>query len=248
MCDSSNQLLSQLIALEHYVCYDEPPPAGVPHPYVVVRRPSHVLVSAPHAARSWRANGRQGWHMEEEYTAALALLLGDLCQVSVIAGRWRDDQSDPNWHLESESPYKQTVRQLVEQEKIRWLIDLHGMRETRLTRRQRVDLGTRHDLNSLPLDQLATLSRLFEERLGPGTVSHNRFPARVPGRSLTAFAHGELTIHAVQVEMKQSVLIARRRLQAPRFFSEGHYSAEPWRVAGIIDALSTFIHQLPAVS
>ena len=246
MYDSSDPLLGQLIALEHYICYDEPTPAGVPHPFVVVRRPSHILVSAPHAARCWRSNGRQAWHMEEEYTAALALLLGDLCQVSVIAGRWRDDQSDPNWHYESESPYKQTVRHLVEQQGIRWLIDLHGMRETRLTRRQRVDLGSRHDLKSLPLDQLTTLSQLIEERLGPGSVSHNRFPARVPGRSLTAFVHGELKIHSVQVEMKQSVLIARRRLQAPRFFSEGHYAAEPWRVTGIIDALATYIRQLPA--
>jgi hypothetical protein len=42
--------LDQLVALEAHVHYAEPPPAGVTQPYVLVERPSPVLVSAPHGA------------------------------------------------------------------------------------------------------------------------------------------------------------------------------------------------------
>lgn len=245
--DVTRSHLDRLIDIEAGVHYGQLPPPGVAAPFVVVRRPSPALLSAPHGARTFRDSRRETWHEEDEYTAGMALLLSELCGASVIATIWRTRDSDPNWHREETSPYKQASRRLAEDNGIRWLIDLHGMKETRLQPKQQVDLGTRKELRSLPPDHLDVFTRLIEAHLGTGSVSHNLFPAKTTGRTVTAFAHGALGVHAVQVEMKQSVRVAFRRADASYFAKEGPYAADPERVIAMLQALVDFVdylHQL----
>ena len=238
--------LEQLIALEAGVHYGSPPPAGEP-PFVLVRRTSPVLLSAPHGASTCRNNRQETWHQEEDYTAGLALLLAELCHTSVIATIWRTDDSDPNYHPETQSAYKRAVRQLVADQAIRWVIDLHGAAQASLPSHHLVDLGFRLEKQSLPPTQVAMLTQLLETRLGHGTVSHNVFPALQANRSITAFCQDSLGVHAVQIELKPAVRLAQRRPEASAYPREGPYQAPPRLVLGLMQALADFITWLQQI-
>jgi hypothetical protein len=208
---------------------------------VVVPRLSPVLLSAPHGAITHRNNARQVWHDEDDYTAGLALLLSELCGTSAIATIWRTEQSDPNYHRQAKSPYKRALKRLVNEMGIRWVIDLHGAADTSLPPHQLVDLGTRKNKRSLPREQLDTLSALLESKLGRDTVSHNIFAAQVDLRTITAYSHGVLGLHAVQVEMKSAVRVPLRRVDATAYALEGPFSARYQDVIGLMQALADFM-------
>ncbi len=240
----------QLIAIESHVHYGEPPPPGM-FPFVAISRESPVLISAPHGARTFRNTPDEEWHEEDEYTAAMALLLSELCETSVIATIYRTDNSDPNYHGEAHSIYKQAVRKIVSTQNINWVIDLHGASQStpKMDSHHLVDLGTRQELKSLPSVQLNRLQDILEEKFGKDTIHHNGFPAKENGRSITAFCHGDLKLHAVQIEMKPAVRVARRRVDATMYgkpLSEGGgpYAAPAKQVLGMMQSLVDFIEHL----
>jgi hypothetical protein len=243
MISIQRQHVDQLIAVEAHVHYGVPPPSGRA-PFVAVRRTSSVLFSAPHGAITYRNSHREMWHDEDDYTAGMALLLAELCGTAAIATIWRTDGEDPNYHLEASSAYKRALGRLVAECGVRWVIDLHGARDASMPRHQLVDLGTRRDRQSLSPDLLARLEGRIEDRLGPGTVSHNVFPARVRNRTIAAFCQDTLGISSVQVEMKSAVRAPQRRVDATAFAKEGPYSAPPERVVGMLQALADFVADL----
>lgn len=245
--------VNQLIAIESHVHYGEPPPPGM-LPFVVISRESPVLLSAPHGARTFRNTPDEEWHEEDEYTAAMALLLSELCGTSVIATIYRTDDADPNYHGEARSVYKQAVRKIFSTHNFRWVIDLHGASQdtNRMGLNHLVDLGTRRELQSLPGEQLSQLQEILEARLGKDTVHHNGFPAKENGRSITAFCHGDLKLHAIQIEMKPAVRVARRRVDAtmygkPLSGGGGPYAAPANQVLGMMQSLTDFIEYLKSV-
>ena len=213
---------------------------------MIVRRPSPILLSAPHGAITYRGNAHEEWHQEDDYTAGMALLLAKLCGTSAMATVWRTDDSDPNYHREARSPYKRALRALVAEVGVQWVIDLHASADASLPARVLVDLGTRRDWRSLPRAQLDRLRGLIEAALGQGTVSQDRFPARREGRTITAFCHGVLGLHAVQVEMKSAVRAPVRRTDATAYAEWGPYRAEPADVLGMMRALAEFAGGLGA--
>ena len=237
--------LTQLIAIESGVHYTELPPPER-DPFVVIPRPSSVLLSAPHGALTYRNNEHELWHDEDEYTAGIALLLSELCQTSVIATVWRNEKEDPNYHGETRSKYKQALKQLVRSQGIQWVIDLHGAgtTTTQMEKIRWVDLGTRKQKPSLSPAHRHKLMHLLEARLGTGRVSHNGFPAEFEGRTITAYSHGILGLSAVQVEMKPCVRVPFRRTDAALFAENGPFSAKPDHVIGMLQALADFITYL----
>jgi hypothetical protein len=88
---------------------------------------------------------------------------------------------------------------------------------------------------------LRVLAGLIESKLGKGTVSYNTFPAAVDHRTITAYSHGDLGLHAVQVELKSAVRVPVRRVDATAYASEGPFSAQPQDVIGLLQALADFI-------
>lgn len=246
----SRNVIEKLIQVEAGVHYAElPPPDRAP--FICIRRQSPVIISAPHGAITYRNNQNEVWHEEDEYTAAMALLLSELCGTSVIATIYRTDDSDPNYHDEARSLYKQAVRKIVSSQNVRWVIDLHGASQCteKMASNHLVDLGTRRELKSLPSEQLNQLQKILEARLGKDTVHHNGFPAKENGRSITAFCHGDLKLHAVQIEMKPAVRVARRRVDATMYgkpLSEGGgpYAAPACQVLGMMQSLVDFIEHL----
>lgn len=238
----------RLIQIESTVHYKTPPPPSHPT-FTTIRRPSKVLISAPHGAVTLRRNTTRQWHEEEDFTAGMALLLAKRTGASAIANVWQTEDSDPNYDFEANSPYKQMIRTMVAEEKIRWLIDLHGAKQDSdcMEEGQLVDLGTRRGKRSLNGANLEYLKRAIGVRIGGNNRVHeNGFPALETERfmSVTAFCHHVLGIEAVQVEMHPKVRIPVTRQQMTQPLPHGHARVRVDRVMGMLQALADFIDYL----
>jgi hypothetical protein len=254
----SFQQVENLIEIENQIHYKEPPPDDV-LPFVIINRDSPILLSAPHGCRTFRNRNGEIWHEEDEYTAGMALLLGEICHVSVIATIWQTNDSDPNDTQEIDrkefrsSPYKMVLRNLCKQG-VRWVIDLHGAKNKsdRMSSAQLVDLGTGKDGISMPRENSVVLKECIEKYLGRGTTDRNGYrgwDASIPGRSITAFAQQDLKLNAIQIEMKPVVRTACRRVYSSMYGKSidecgGPYSAPANQVLGMIQAITDFVEYL----
>lgn len=246
MDDFLARSLDRLVSIESHVHYGEAPPPGQT-PFVVVSRESRVLLSAPHGARTFRNDAGEVWHEEDEYTAGMALLLSELCGTSAIATIWRIDDADPNVHGEARCEFKQALRSLVRSQNVRWVLDLHGASESSGPMGDSlVDLGTRQEKKSMGPIHRDKLVELIVGHVGPGVVSIDKWPASTPG-TITAYSQEALGIQAVQIEMKPSVRVVRRRPDASAFATGGPFSAESRRVSGMLQAIAAFIAYLQAM-
>jgi hypothetical protein len=84
-----------------------------------------VLLSAPHGATHYR-KGR--FKEEDEYTASLAIKLGEITGAHVIFVKNRT-REDPNYDLRAR--YKDDIRKVAAEKGIRFVADLHGANHTR---------------------------------------------------------------------------------------------------------------------
>jgi hypothetical protein len=246
--------IQRLIEIEAQVHYGELPPPGI-NPFVYILRDSPIVLSAPHGARTFRNNATEIWHEEDEYTAGMALLLSELCQTSVIATIWRTEESDPNEHGEKRSTYKNILRHLVQVSSLKpaWLIDLHGASEdsNRMADMQKVDLGTGKKCDYLPVELHHALKETLEKRLDKGATDRNGKPGfdADDEHRIAAFAHKILHLSSVQIEMKPSVRIPLRRIDASMYSKSegkfsGPYSADQKEVIALLQALVDFIEYL----
>lgn len=241
---TGNSLIEQLVAIETHVHYGESPPPSSDS-FIFNERQSRVLVSAPHGSRCFRDKNGEVWHEEDEFTAGMALLLAERCRISVIANVWRSDTCDPNAHPEDKCLYKQRLRKMVEAEGTRWVLDLHGAAEDnpRLGCGL-VDLGTRKKERPSMEDRHRDMLRsLLEVGLGPKSVSINGFPAS-GASTITAFCQDQLSIQAVQIEMKPSVRVPQRRVDASSYAKAGPYAALPAQVTAMLSSLEFFVTYL----
>jgi hypothetical protein len=104
---------------------------------------------------------------------------------------------------------------------------------------QKVDLGIGRQVEYLPEPVYAEFIRILERNLGPGVaerVGRAGFPAQFKHR-IAAFAHLELGLHAVQIEMKPCVRIPARRAAV---------SPSPKKVQAMLQALVEFIEYVKA--
>ena len=250
------EYVQRLVQIESEIHYNEAPPPGE-NPFVVVRRDSPVLLSAPHGARTHRNNDEEVWHEEDEYTAGMVLLLSELCSTSAIATTWRIDDYDPNWH--QSCAYKNAMAELIQQTSIRYVIDLHGaaLNSVKLARAQTIDLGFRSEKEterSMGQQQVKVLEnylRVMDNSCDPAcfVVGRNRFAAK-KSRTITTFAYSQLVpgtqdqVQAIQIEMKPQIRIAHRFPTATLYKSCGPYDADPNCVIHMLQALANFIEYL----
>ncbi len=159
--------------------------------YVKGRIP--VLISAPHGAKHYRAS-QSCWKAEDAYTSSLAIKLGQLTGAHVIYVKNKTAE-DPNNDLASR--YKDFLAQVVKENGIRFLIDLHGASRNRPFK---IDVGTISndpDKSSCPTFKpiIEQAFRGFDEE-----IFNKRFPAGGPG-TITYFARNSLGIEAAQFEI-----------------------------------------------
>lgn len=248
MTEVTEQHLQRLIQIESQVHYSTPahPPRK---PFVVIERESPVLISAPHGAICLRNDQKQIWHEEDEFTAGMAILLGEICNTSVIATTWKTIDSDPNYHFENQSPYKQEIRRLAEARKLKWIFDLHGaaLNSQTLGQTEIIDFGTRKEHKSFNPETLDILKNNVENRLGKNNIiSENKFPAYATKNqmSITAFCQENLNIDSLQIEMKPFVRIPVRRIDSSAYLSGEQYVGNKQMVIAMIQSLSDIIEYL----
>ncbi|OED37140.1 hypothetical protein AB833_24625 [Chromatiales bacterium (ex Bugula neritina AB1)] len=197
-------LATRLSHHEREVAYRQYPAAGEPW-FKVISGTLPVLVSAPHACMHCRSGQ---WKMEEEYTAAFAVLLAEATGCSAIY-TCAQTQEDPNWLQYGE--YKKAIDELALKQKINFVIDLHGM-----TNRHHmgVAIGTMQGracsaasvqavftvagFSALPLHELERKTELHWRNL---VVDHPRFTGGVRNHTVTRHAVEQLRVPAVQIEL-----------------------------------------------
>jgi len=252
----SESHIQQLISIESGVKYNESPPFGE-HPFIAIARESCVMLSAPHGTRTFRNNGKDSWHEEDEYTAGMALLLSELCGTSVIANVWRSDKYDPNYHKKCE--YKEQMKDLIVRKKIRFVLDLHGAAQDspKMDTDKTIDLGYRSEndeersIDEVHIAKLESLLAVSDDSCDPACfkISRNKFAARgsETREPITSFVYHlnlEKRVQAVQIEMKPQTRIAKRLPTASLFKSRGDYAADPRCIIHTIQALAEYIAYL----
>lgn len=116
---STETLLKRLAALEADVVYRQPAQAGEEEfRYLPGNRP--VLISAPHGAAHIR---NRELKEEDSYTAAITRYLAEGTGAHALYLR-RQSATDSNYDRETD--YKHALRTIVQQEGIRFVLDLHG--------------------------------------------------------------------------------------------------------------------------
>lgn len=253
--------ITKLIAYESEIHYCEPPQQdGNGRPYIVIESDSQVLLSAPHGARTFRNNGVQIWHEEDEYTAGMAILLGHLCGVSVIATNSQNNVYDPNYTVDLQVPYKRDLLRLIQEHHIHYVIDLHGaaLNSTFLDPKQTIDLGLRQRSRtqepSMDIAHVEVLESLLLDTRNQCdsdsfVVGRNRLAGASEGTVIT-FASNQMIegtnsrVQAIQIEMKPQVRIAYRFPTATLFSSCGSYQARPENVIHMLQSLVDFIDYL----
>jgi hypothetical protein len=245
--------INRLIELEASIQYDESPPAGE-KPFIVKDGKFPILISAPHGARTHRNNRLEEWHEEDEYTAGMAKLLGEICDVSVIAMVARSDHYDPNYHDEEKAEYKQKIRRIIEANEIKYVIDLHGAGKNSnyLASTQLVDLGLGNNNEYLDEVHREKLVNLIEAELGEGVTNRNGktgFPAASKSKiRIALFCHNfeiqSIQIQSVQIEMRPQLRVAHRFQTASLYKNDGKYDADPNSIIHMLQALVDFIEYL----
>ena len=112
-----------LVELENDIRYQDYASNSEPE-YLHVVGTVPILISAPHGA----VHTRNGDKEEDEYTAGLARLVGERTGAHVLYAR-RKSKTDPN--ADTAAPYKYSLMEIVRQNNIRFVIDIHGANEER---------------------------------------------------------------------------------------------------------------------
>ncbi|RJQ19381.1 MAG: hypothetical protein C4560_06155 [Nitrospiraceae bacterium] len=197
-----------------------------------------VLISAPHGAMHFRRRENR-WKGEDEYTASLAIKLGQLTGAHVIYVK-NKTMEDPNNDLTSE--YKNAVAEAVKKYNIKFLLDLHGADEDRPFK---VDIGTIHDelLKSSCPTFRGTIGEAFSD-FEPQPFN-KRFGAKTPN-TVTFFARNKLGIEAAQVEINARYRIVERKPDSAKAKSgiKPHFKADEKDVLNLLARLQRTVHEI----
>jgi hypothetical protein len=175
--------------------------------YTAGTRP--ILISAPHGAAHTRNGNSKD---EDEFTAGMARLVGELTSAHVLDSR-RKYATDPN--ADSIAPYKKYLQEIISKNQIRFVIDLHGAKDSRSFG---IALGSMHGKSCKKEERQVIIQTLenfgFLENNGGlfRLDMDNELPAvgtntRVP---ITRFCRG-LNISAIQIELNAWLRIPKRR-------------------------------------
>jgi hypothetical protein len=161
--------------------------------YGYVRGEIPILISAPHGAKHYRACESR-WKAEDAYTSSLAIVLGRLTGAHVIYLKNKAAE-DPNSDLHSR--YKDFLANIVRENRIRFLIDLHGAHRDQPFK---IDVGTLD--NSADKSSCPTFKPFIAEafRGYDNGLFNKHFLAKNPG-TITSFARNDLGIEAAQFEI-----------------------------------------------
>jgi len=232
-------VIEQLIKLENDIRYQEYASNSEPE-YLHIFGTLPIMISAPHGAVQTR-NGEK--KEEDEYTAGVAMLVGSRTGAHVIYAR-RKSRTDPNAAFAA--PYKKSLHQIVQENKINFVLDLHGANEDRDFG---VAIGTMHGKSCSEREKQIIIGVLENHNIskaGSGISRldiDNKMPAEgdKDREPITRFCHDN-SISAAQLEINAKLRIPIRRNDATHHdipFLSDHRS-----ILNFIDALSEVVNSL----
>ncbi len=194
-----------------------------------------ILISAPHGARHFR---KDKWKEEDEYTSSIAIKLAEATGAHVIYVK-NKTYEDPNYA--ERARYKDKIREIVLNDGIRFLLDIHGANKDRPFK---ICVGTRYNNNnesSCPTykDTLEGVLRDFQE---PPIFNRRNFKAKKKA-TVTSFARKECGIESAQVEINARYRIVERKPDSSKAMSgkEPVFKAEEKDVLDLFDHLKEMI-------
>lgn len=230
------EIISRLIELENDVRYQEFATETEPEfTYIAGKIP--VLISAPHGAVHTRDEKPKE---EDEYTAGFAQLLGQITNAHILYSR-RKSATDPN--AAPQAPYKKYLEKIISENKVRFVIDLHGANEKRSFD---IALGTLHG-KSCTKKERQIIIQVFEafgvldQSSGPFRLDiDNELPAVGDDKrvTITRFCH-ELKISAAQIELNAILRIPKRRDDATN--SDMQFEGNKELIGKAVTALSEMV-------
>jgi hypothetical protein len=187
-----------------------------------------ILISAPHGAKHFR---KGKWKEEDEYTASIAIKLGEATGAHVIYVKNRTYE-DPNYI--GKTKYKEKVRDIIQAYGIKFLLDIHGANKKRPFK---VVVGTRYgktDRSSCP-----TYKDIIEDVLGglqEPPIFNRKYYKATRKETVTSFARKECGIESAQIEINGRYRIVERKPDSAKAMS----GEEPFFKAKEEDILSLF--------
>ncbi|MFA4901558.1 MAG: hypothetical protein WC600_02315 [Desulfobaccales bacterium] len=162
-----------------------------------------ILISAPHGAKHFRTKEAR-WKEEDAYTASMAIKLGELTGAHVMYVKNRAGE-DPNNDVQTR--YKDRLKQVVEQNHIKFVLDLHGAGKSQPFK---VDVGTLSNdtqKSSCPTFK-GTIAEAFQGY--EPQIFNQRFSARGSG-TVTCYARKTLGVESAQVEINAKCRIVESK-------------------------------------
>lgn len=234
-------LLERLIALESETGYQTDPAPGEDS-FLCVPGSLPVLLSAPHGAAHWRA---VRFKEEDEYTAGLVRLIGEITGAHVICAN-RRSSTDPN--ADMDAPYKAALKEIVRQHNPKIVLDIHGCKPENGFG---IALGTMKGA-SCPRHRPVILQILHERGFSEsrsglaGLNVDKKYPAlgedsREP---VTRFAWEKLGLPAAQFEVNAHLRVVQRLSGAS---TPEPFTGDPQGILHMIATLTALVKALAAV-
>lgn len=159
-----------------------------------------LLISAPHVYSHRRPSLTMSYKIGEQMTDNIVL---DLCDKYKTYGIFLSNESDfdPNYHKLIDNPYKQQVRDIVQENKIKYFVDIHGLKEGK-----NYDIAIYYPSGFSKSIHLANQIREGMDRnnLRGTTVAILRFPDNHQ-KPLGKYVASNLRVPAVQLEVARYI-------------------------------------------
>ena len=158
------------------------------------------LISAPHAHMHRRPTLTCVYKSEEILTDEICI---DICRKTGVSGIYlnKEVEYDPNYYKLKDNEYKQAVRDLIKNNKIKIFFDIHGLSDV-----YQYDVAIYYPSHFARSKKMAQeLKKHFEKKEFKG-ISMNIF--RIPDndqKTLCMFAASKLRVPSVQVEIARYI-------------------------------------------
>lgn len=168
-------------------------PIGDPLGYYV-KEGNVVLISAPHAVSQTR-NGKTKF--SEPQTFKLAQILQEKTGCSVII-KTENQKDDANYY--ENSNYRNKIASLIEQGKIKYVLDLHNLN---FKRSQQINLGTNYGFNVV--GNFTLLNRIVQIFENNGFIVTKDFPFVAPQNTIAGFFSKNYRVFSLQIEINSGI-------------------------------------------
>jgi hypothetical protein len=181
---------ASLIEEQFAACHYDGEPTGPEIIEILGNAP--IILSSPHATNHPR-EGRV--KLADLFTGTLAIQLAHLTGASALIAAHKTDE-DPAYSTDGR--YKRRLISLIAKTNARFVLDIHGMKQSRLTD---FEFGTNHGVTiGEQKELLTTFVRMFKQAGFDNLVVDKLFAASRP-TTITSFAWGTCHVPSIQLEI-----------------------------------------------